>query len=118
MYDELITYTDNFDGYSVFDSSPDRIDSSSGSADTSAADELDLLDNCEDNSSNDNINQFDNDYSDILDSIELNTESIATIQEDLAIYFASQELLLQGLIILILGFIVLSIVRKTFDIFL
>ena len=118
MYDELITDTDYFDGYSVFDSSPHRFASSSGAADTSAADELALLDNSEDITSLDNITESDNDYSDILDNIELNTESIATIQEDLATYFASQELLLQGLIILILGFIVLSIVRKTFDIFL
>ena len=55
MYDELIIDTDNFDGYSVFNSSPDRIDSSSGAADTSAADELVLLDNSEDITSFDSI---------------------------------------------------------------
>lgn len=117
MYDELITDSDNFNGYSVFTSSPDRFNSSSGDADTSAADELALLDYSEDITSFDNFNQSDHDYSDILDTIELNTESIVTIQEDLSTFFATQELLLKGLIILIIGFIVLSIVRKTFDIF-
>ena len=43
MYDELITDSDNFDGYSVFDSSPDRLDSSSAAEVSAEPNELSSL---------------------------------------------------------------------------
>lgn len=116
MDDELNFNSDNLHGYTVFNSSIDRDFSSSGEAESSAADELGFPFSEEDLGSGDYSLESDTDYSDIINAIDDNTSSITSVEEKLELYFASQELLLKGIIILFLGFIVIQVVRKTFDI--
>ena len=76
MDDELNFNTDNLDGYSVFNSSIDRDYSSSGGAESSAADELDTPLSEEDLRGGDYRLESDPDYSDIINAIDDTTASI------------------------------------------